>query len=154
MEKFVDKLRQDYEHLSFIDTGLASWSPHTGQISYSLRDGQENVWSMLHEVGHALMGHSSYTSDIDLLKKEVEAWEKAVSIAKKYEVSIDEDHIQSCLDTYRDWLHKRSTCPTCGSNGLQRSKALYCCLNCQDTWKVSSARFCRPYRLKMAENTK
>jgi len=152
MEKFVDKLRKDYAYLSFKETGIASWSPHASQVTYASSADETNVWSTLHELGHALMGHTSYASDIELIKKEAEAWDKAVLVAKNYGISIDQDHIQDCLDTYRDWLHKRSSCPACGSHGLQRSKGLYCCLNCQNTWKVSSARFCRPYRLKNAHS--
>lgn len=151
METFVDKLRQDYEHITFKRTGVASWSPEIGQVSYSGHGDETSIWSILHELGHALLGHRSYESDINLLRKEAAAWEKAVSIANKYDIVIGQSHIQNCLDTYRDWLHKRSTCPTCGSHGVQQSKALYCCLNCRGTWKVSSARFCRPYRLKSAQ---
>jgi ribosomal protein L37AE/L43A len=150
MEKFVDKLRRDYTHLSFKETGVASWSPHASQISYAASENETDIWSALHELGHALMGHTTYTSDIELVKKEAEAWDKATSVAKKYGITISEEHIQDCLDTYRDWLHKRSSCPACGNHGLQRSKGLYCCLNCQNTWKVSSARFGRPYRLRKA----
>jgi hypothetical protein len=60
-------------------------------------------------------------------------------------VIIDEEHIQNCLDTYRDWLHKRSTCPRCDSHGLQTSEQ-YKCYNCRAVWRVGNERFCRAYR--------
>jgi hypothetical protein len=122
-------------------------------VSYNPDEGSTGFWSILHELGHALLDHQSYENDVNLLQKEAEAWEKAVIVAKSYGMTIDQEHIQNCLDTYRDWLHKRSTCPTCSSHGLQQNKALYRCLNCQGAWKVSSARFCRPYRLKKALTT-
>jgi hypothetical protein len=151
MEKLVDALRRDYPHITFREADVASWSHERREVSYCPDEHDTGVWSVLHELGHALLGHRSYESDINLLQKEAEAWQKAVSVAEHYQLVIASDHIQNCLDTYRDWLHKRSTCPTCGSHGLQQSKTLYCCLNCRDTWKVSSARFCRPYRLKKAQ---
>jgi replication factor C subunit 3/5 len=64
----------------------------------------------------------------------------------KYDINIDDDHIQNCLDTYRNWLHLRSTCPECGIRTLQTDKYTYRCHNCHTIWKVTSERFCRPYR--------
>lgn len=148
MEKFINRLRKDYPSLTFKETGTASWSPGSAQISYSASENDYSIWSTLHELGHALMGHQSYKNDVDLLNKEVEAWDKAMSIARGYGVVISREHIQDCLDTYRDWVHRRSACPSCGNHGLQNSRALYRCINCPSTWKVSSGRFCRSYRLK------
>jgi hypothetical protein len=150
MEKFVDKLQKDHPGISFIETGIASWSPRKRQVSYSGTDDEINIWATLHELGHAVLDHQSYENDVSLLQKEAEAWNRALLLANKYGITIPDTHIQDCLDTYRDWVHKRSICPTCGNHGLQQSQSLYCCLNCQGTWKVTSARFCRPYRLKMA----
>lgn len=152
MEKFIDKLRRDFPSLSFQEGPAASWSPSKRQITYSNSgDSHEaNAWSVLHELGHALLGHEDYESDVSLLQKETEAWMRATALATSYDLAISHEHIENCLDTYRDWLHKRSTCPDCDSHGLQQNKALYRCLNCQAIWKVTSARFCRPYRLKKA----
>lgn len=154
MEKFIKVLNRDFPAITFVAGKTASWSPATQCITYSPGPSQTATWSLLHELGHALLGHASYASDVELLQKEVAAWEKAIEVAKGYGVAIDEEHLQACLDTYRDWLHKRSACPSCGQHGLQASQSLYNCLNCQNTWKVSSARFCRPYRLKTAQKVK
>jgi len=150
MKKLVARLEKDYEWITFVSGSIASWSPQNKQITYEASKDMQAAWSLLHELGHALAGHSQYESDVGLLQKETEAWEKAVGISPRYEIEINSEHIQACLDTYRDWLHKRSTCPDCLGHGVQQSKSLYCCVNCQSTWKVSSARFCRPYRLKKA----
>lgn len=150
MEKLVDKLKQDYPSLTFLEGEQAHWSPKDATVTYSRASAKTGIWTLFHELGHALCGHQDYTNDIDLLKKEAEAWERAQKVALPYGTEISKDHIENCLDTYRDWLHKRSSCPGCDTHGLQRSKALYYCPNCQTTWKVSSARFCRPYRLKEA----
>lgn len=153
MEKIIEALKRDFGYLTFTRASAASWSPEKNEISYADEESSAGLWSLLHEVGHAVLDHNSYESDLDLLQKEVAAWEKAQAISKAYGITISVDHIQACLDTYRDWVHKRSACPTCSIHGLQQSKALYCCPNCQDTWTVSSARFCRPYRLKKALKT-
>jgi hypothetical protein len=151
MDLLVSLLRQDYPTIQFIAGPKACWAPDLHQITYVTDDSSVSLWTMLHELGHALLGHTSYDSDVYLLQKETAAWEKATTLTEKYGVhQIDDNHIQECLDTYRDWLHKRSTCPTCSDHGIQSTQNLYSCLNCQTTWKVSSARFCRPYRLKSA----
>ena len=146
MEKLVSKLRQDYPDLVFSIGGSHCWSPEHGQISYA-SDEAHNIEGLLHELGHARLGHRTYVSDIDLLRKEVEAWEEATRLAEQYNVPLNQNHIQDCLDTYRDWLHKRSICPECHGTGLQQSERQYSCLNCRHAWSVTPSRFRRPYRL-------
>lgn len=147
MEKIISQLSKDNPGLTFVKGQLLCWSPENKQIFYDPTGGHEEVFGVLHELGHARLQHKSYSSDIDLLKKESLAWEEALKQAKKYGIALDWDHVQDCLDSYRNWLHKRSTCPTCGARGIQPSEHQYSCLNCRTTWKVTSARFCRPYRL-------
>jgi len=146
MEKFVKLLRQDYPRFTFKKGKIASWSSKDQRIFYVLNDGASGLWALLHELGHALLGHKSYENDMELLGKEVEAWEKACSLARTYDLCVPKDYVESCLDTYRDWLHKRSLCPDCGNYGLQHSQDKYKCINCRNTWGVTNTRFCRPYR--------
>lgn len=127
-----------------------SWSPGQQLITYKA-DSLNNLpgqWAILHEAAHALQNHSNYTTDFDLLNLEVAAWDKARNLAEDMDITIDEDHIQDCLDTYREWLHRRSTCPNCGVVCLQSSTRSYSCHNCYTNWTVSASRFCRPYRLR------
>lgn len=152
MGTLINRLRHDYPAFTFITGDVAHWSPETKTILFTSGKNRESIWTILHELGHALLDHTDYDSDADLVQKEAAAWDKARELAGAYDVRIHEEYTEGCLDTYRDWLDKRSTCPGCNSRGLQRSKALYQCLNCQSTWKVSEQRFCRPYRLKMAQN--
>lgn len=150
MHKLLDALRQAYPDFSFVEGDQASWSWAAKQITYGPLQEDVAMWSLLHELGHAKLDHRTYKSDIDLLKKEVAAWEVAQKIGKDYSINIKDDYLQNCLDTYRDWLHKRSTCPRCENHGLQITQSRYNCLNCGATWKVSLERFCRPYRLTVA----
>lgn len=132
------------------------WSPGESTVTYFHKadSGSSSTWALLHEAGHAILEHKSYEDDIDLLKKEVAAWDKAKEIAQEHQIRIDEDHVEDCLDTYRDWLHQRSTCPRCGTVSLQTSSKTYHCYNCFAGWKVSTSRFCRPYRLSKDTNKK
>jgi hypothetical protein len=148
MQQHINKLRILFPSLSFTAGNQFYWSPETQEIFYnSQASGQKAVWSLLHESGHALLGHNSYKADLELLRLEVEAWEKAKSLANAMQIEIDEDHIQDCLDTYRDWLYKRSICPTCNTKCLQQGDFVhYRCFNCHTMWKVSPNRFGRAYR--------
>ena len=129
------------------------WSPKKNKITYKTASISESigVWSMLHEISHALLNHTSYDSDLGLLKLEVEAWDEAEKLAKDIGIEISDNHIQDCLDTYRDWLHRRSSCPNCNIICLQSSSIVYKCHNCATSWNVSASRFCRPYRLQINE---
>jgi ribosomal protein L37AE/L43A len=146
-EIFISRLQHDYPSLTFKAGPQEHWSPKTNSITYNVNQSYKLLcYGLLHELSHALLEHANYTSDFELLKLERDAWELAVKLGKKYGVKIDHDHIQNCLDTYRDWLHRRSSCPTCGTHVLQRDSQFYHCFNCQSVWKVSSGRFVRPYR--------
>lgn len=147
MEKVLKQLRQDYPNLLFQEGESFCWSPQTKQIFYTLEHAQFGPWAILHETAHALLGHTKYSHDFELLQMEVAAWEAAKEIASNYGIAIDEDHVQDCLDSYRDWLYKRSICPSCGTKSIQQDQELrYQCFNCHSTWSVAASRFCRPYR--------
>jgi ribosomal protein L37AE/L43A len=147
VKEFVNKLAKDYPSINFRPGKQEHWSPKTNTITYNLSQPSKQFnFSLLHELAHALLEHNTYITDFELLKLESQAWELASRLGKKYGVKIDDDHIQNCLDTYRDWLHRRSACPTCGTHVLQRDVKNYQCFNCQTIWQVSSGRFVRPYR--------
>jgi predicted RNA-binding Zn-ribbon protein involved in translation (DUF1610 family) len=149
MNKFIVQIAQDYPQFKFQPGTQEHWSPRTNTITYNDSEpAQELRHGLLHELAHALLDHNNYRSDFELLKMEVEAWALAASMAKKYRIRLDDEHIQDCLDTYRDWLHRRSQCPTCGMHVLQTDANTYKCFNCGASWRVSARRFARPYRLK------
>lgn len=142
----VRKLRIDYPSLEFIPAKRLCWSPRKQQVFYQVANDNPGVWGLLHELGHAELGHVSYETDVELVSKEAQAWKAATIIGQRYHITIEREHIENCLDTYRDWLHRRSTCPTCGVNSLQKAPTLYICVNCHATWLVTHSKFCRPYR--------
>ncbi|HYH75207.1 MAG TPA: hypothetical protein VD735_04585 [Candidatus Saccharimonadales bacterium] len=146
MEKLVPKLQATFTQFIFMPGRRASWSPELKRITYINTPEDTSLWALLHELGHALAGHTTYDSDIALIRKETEAWHKATEVSLHYNITINEEHIQQCLDTYRDWLYKRSTCPVCEGHGIQTAQSAYGCYNCGSAWQVSAERFCRPYR--------
>jgi NADH pyrophosphatase NudC (nudix superfamily) len=148
MDQLLNKLRAKFPNLTFTPGQNFFWSPETSEIFYKTgANGKKAQWSLLHETGHARLEHHSYQADFELLQLEVEAWEQARRLGQEIDVQIDESHIQDCLDTYRDWLYKRSICPSCGTKCLQQDDHVhYRCFNCHTVWKVSASRFCRAYR--------
>jgi len=144
---FIFRLRKDYPQFSFRAGKQDHWSAKTNTITYNRKEPlQQLKYGVLHELAHALLGHTAYQSDFELLKLESEAWELAAKLGRKYRINISGEHIQNCLDTYRDWLHARSMCPVCGMNTTQRDASTYHCFNCHSEWTVTTARFVRPYR--------
>lgn len=155
MRQLLETLRGRFPALEFVAGERFTWSPETGRVIYK-RDARGNraEWSLLHETGHALLGHQSYGTDFELLKLEVDAWQQAKSLGKTVGIAIDENHIQDCLDTYRDWLYKRSICPECNTKCLQQDNSLeYRCHNCHTTWQVTASRFGRTYRRRATLQT-
>lgn len=152
LEALLQQIRYDFPDLSFEESAHFSWHAGKKRVSFKKSEANEEyqAWSLLHELGHALLGHTGYRFDIELLQLEAAAWQKAHELAKDYGIVIDEDYTQDCLDTYRDWLHLRATCPTCFARSLQATPRRYRCFNCQTEWRVSRSRLCRPYRLQTA----
>jgi hypothetical protein len=148
MEEIASILTGSYKRIKFRPGDKFYWSPETKEVFYDKAASQQNgVWSLLHETGHALLEHVSYKADFELIRLEVAAWEKAKALASDMQIRIDEDHVQDCIDTYRDWLYARSICPTCNTKSLQQGDlAHYQCFNCRSMWKVTPSRFCRAYR--------
>ncbi|MDB5185809.1 MAG: hypothetical protein JWL85_332 [Candidatus Saccharibacteria bacterium] len=150
MQTLLAKLQPLVPNVSFAEGTSFFWSPKQKLITYRVAKipNDRDVWALLHETAHASLNHTQYNSDFELLMLEVAAWEKACEIGTELGLPIDEEHIQNCLDTYRDWVHQRSTCPSCSSTSFQKDPHSYHCHNCQTVWQVSASRFCRPYRLR------
>ncbi|MGK2896307.1 MAG: hypothetical protein ACSLEY_01770 [Candidatus Saccharimonadales bacterium] len=142
----IAKLQADYPNISFQDGQLFEWSPSASTITYDPLDPLA-ISRLLHEVGHAELAHSSYERDIELIAHERDAWHQAKTVlAPRYGLAIDIDIVEDDMDSYRDWMHARSTCPHCEANGIQTDGQLYACVVCRNTWHVNEARQSRLYR--------
>lgn len=136
----IKKLSQAYPQFNFEESSSYVWSPAKNTILYD-KNGANNQL-LLHELGHGLLGHTDYLYDINLIPIERAAWDKAKEIAKSLNIEISNDDIEDSLDTYRKWMHDRSTCPDCDATGLQIKKHTYQCPACTKTWRVNDARIC------------
>lgn len=147
----IAEIKQQFPKFAFAEHEVFHWSPKDNCVYYSPAKLQatEGVFQLLHEISHAVCGHQYYTSAVQLLKIEVEAWEKAKTLAAGYGLTISPEHIERCLDSYRDWLHLRSTCPTCETIALEVEANRYHCFNCLQKWKAPSDQRSRRYRAKV-----
>ena len=151
MTNLLASLKKNFPNITFEEARNSSWAPEANKIYYKPLS-KNRDWSLLHEMGHMLSNHQTYRFDIELLQMELEAWQKANELAAKYNILIDKDHIEDCLDSYRDWPYKRSSCPNCSQTGLENEIGKYSCINCGQIWRVTPERFCRVYR-KTTSNT-
>jgi len=88
---------------------------------------------------------------MELIQMERDAWEYARNkLSKTYSVAMDEDAIEMAMDSYRDWLHARSSCTMCHSTGVQVATNTYRCLACGTSWRTNEARLCALRRYTLA----
>lgn len=136
----ISNLADHYPALRFTPGEVCDWHPDSQTITYRPDAPAADI---LHEVGHALLGHADFSRDIQLLAMERDAWEHARTVvAPRYGLTIDETTVDTALDSYRDWLHARSQCPSCSATGVQTARQRYRCLACQTEWRVNDARQC------------
>lgn len=145
----ANKLQQDFPSFHFEPGETFAWQPAKTTV-YFIANSDDSP-ALLHETAHALLGHQEYSRDITLLAMERDAWQYARGkLAKRYGTKITEEAIDEALDSYRDWLHARSTCPQCGATGLQTKKHEYKCLTCPTKWRANEARMCALRRYTVA----
>ena len=125
----LPKLINDYPSFQFKGSDEFRWSPEEKIIYYDEKS--DDSATLLHELSHAVLDHTSYLKDIGLLELERDAWEYAQhTLAPTYNIAVTDDTIQDSLDTYRDWLHSRSICPSCNATGIQVRQKEYRCISC------------------------
>lgn len=150
MKKLLAQLIGDYPDISFVSGSAFQWAHATKTVHYDPSHLSASAL-LLHELAHACLHHAHFRFDIELVRKESDAWQYASqTLAPRYGFSINEDTKQDALDSYRDWLHQRSLCPQCQTNSLQTKTGSYHCLACGCQWRANQARLCqlRRYRLK------
>ncbi|MGB4762779.1 MAG: hypothetical protein WBP12_05495 [Candidatus Saccharimonas sp.] len=144
------KVADRYPHLatlSFQTSQRFAWDHSTRTIYYNPNVHDTDQY-LLHEFSHALLDHTHFTHDIDLIRMERDAWTEAVKLSQELKITIPSSLIEDALDTYRNWLHERSLCPSCNTTGIQTSNLAYRCLACGTTWHTNEARTCALRRYK------
>lgn len=143
LNSIVDQVIADHPQVAFQKADVARWSSSEKTVYYQNVDALSDMYLFFHELGHGLKRHRDYDQDIELLKIENEAWQQAAETALKYGYTIGNDTIDEALNTYREWLHARSRCPTCTQPGVQqKTSGLYTCLLCRTSWLTNDARRC------------
>lgn len=143
-------IAKHFPSLKFLPNNNFIWSPNEQTVFYNEQkiDQATGQLALLHEIGHAELGHSDYRSDIALLNMEIDAWEFACEAAVRFEIEVDEVHIDNCLESYRVWLYKRSRCPECEYHGIQIDRTHYRCFMCRHVWRVSRNLSLQPHRMQ------
>lgn len=127
---FLNRVKVDFPNLLFREGKKFAFRPPKTVILGPSEPFYELL--ILHEISHALLKHKDFRMDVERLRMESEAWDKACELAKKYHIEVDEEKIQDELDTYRDWLHKKSRCPVCGLTRFQTPDSAYHCPRCEN----------------------
>jgi hypothetical protein len=132
----IERLKGDFPEFRFRYGKEFRWRSATQTITLEKQEMDEgNVEQKyallaLHELAHAILGHADDTYDLKRLKCEAEAWGLVkTDLAARYGVEYDEDLAQEMLDTYRNWLHKKSACPVCKQCRWQIKSGEYSCPN-------------------------
>jgi hypothetical protein len=100
LTSLLKRLQKDFTEYTFVRADDFRWSPDMNQISFRSPQKISDIWTLLHEIAHATLNHRSFNLDIELINREVEAWEYAQNIlAPRYDLPIDQDHIEDHLDT-------------------------------------------------------
>lgn len=128
--EFLQKLKGDFPEFRFMGGVKFAFRPPKTIIVGPPEPFSELL--TLHEVSHAILKHKTFKMDVERLKMENEAWEKARELADRYDIEINEDLIQGELDTYRDWLHGKSKCRKCGLTCYQTPDGVYHCPRCEN----------------------
>ncbi len=136
-------------NITFTQGEQFSWQPKVKTITYNPNTASVNEL-LLHECGHATLGHNDQPHGINLIDRERDAWDEAKRIATYTDTTIQDETVDEALDSYRDWLHARSLCPSCGATGVQNSqKPEFSCLACGHIWRVNDGRMCALRRYPM-----
>ena len=136
---FVRRLERDFPEVKF-KWNAKRFSYRNGTVFLGVPQPNFGLLA-LHELGHALCKHKDYTTDVQRVKIEAEAWERGKQVLLEY-VSAgvdegelpewDEEFVQEEMDTYRDWLHTKSKCPKCGLTRYQTEDGEYHCPRCEN----------------------
>lgn len=150
LTNYLKRIQDTFPNYTFVQAENFWWAPEKQTIFFAPIKELGDLWTLLHELGHADLGHHTYELDIELLSHECQAWLQAQHLASRFGLHINTEHIENHLDTYRQWMFARSNCPSCGQTGLQ-TKNTYSCINCKCSWRTNEARICALRRVRLQD---
>lgn len=145
--QLVQAAQRQFPDLEFAASDHFSWLARLGRITYDdHRSGADFAASLYHEIGHSQLNHRSFSSDVELLIMERQAWTWARQTLASLGHKLDDQLVEDSLDTYREWLYRRALCPQCNLVGFQTERQLYHCIFCRHSWRVPTSRLCQVRR--------
>lgn len=148
-KNLVSILKRDFPKIRFISSDIFKWSPDKQTVYFDKTEENMEI-TLLHELAHALLEHRDFNLDVELIRKEADAWHHTeTALAPKYGVKVPHEEVAQSMESYRYWLHQRSKCPECGTHGLQTKNTHYKCLACGCSWRANDARVCGLKRYKL-----
>lgn len=129
---FLDTLKSTYSDFTFKSGRKFLFRPP--KSIFYLESNENFRFLLLHELAHALLGHFSFSRSLERLEIERDAWEKTRELCELHNVAFDESLAEAELDTYRDWVHQKTLCKTCGQTCLEVSSESLFCPFCQKTY--------------------
>lgn len=135
-----------------VSSDIFRWAAESNSVFYDEKrlDTKQGLNSLMHEIGHGLLNHRNFELDIDLINMEKSAWQKTKELSDEYSSPYDQEYAESCLESYRTWLHERAKCPNCDQVSLEESPQQYACFNCFTKWRVSKDQLCQIQRRRLA----
>ena len=136
---FLNSLISLYPNFSFKNGKKFKFRPrktiyyiHPKNFETSLRENSLETFPLLlcHELAHAILGHFSYTTNLERVKIEVSAWEKTKELCKKFKIPFSHTLANSELDSYRIWLNQKSHCKNCGMTCFETENGNFLCPHC------------------------
>ncbi|MBR2695430.1 hypothetical protein IKE86_00760 [Candidatus Saccharibacteria bacterium] len=132
---FLDNLKSAYPNFSFKPGRKFLFRPP--KSIFYLESNENFRLLLLHELAHALLGHFTFNRSLERLTIERDAWAKTRELCETHGVTFDESLAETELDTYRDWVHQKTLCKTCGATCLEISSESLFCPFCQKIIKRS-----------------
>jgi hypothetical protein len=149
----LHKLITEYPDVKFKPGRFFKWSADKKTLFYNLSLKNASAL-LLHELSHVVLGHNDFELDVELVNKESVAWKYAQKeLAPLYNVTITDNEIEDAMDSYREWLHKRSLCPDCNTSAFQTKTGIYKCLACTCQWHANDARERHLRRYKLIDSS-
>lgn len=134
LNSLVSRLQRDYPEFHFVYGKRFSFRPPK-TIVIGPDEGKNTPLLVFHELGHAISGEYSYALSIERLKIESLAWQEGKKAYQNYQdlalPAWDDSFVEDNLDTYRNWLHQKSKCPSCGLTRYQDANQKWCCPYCR-----------------------
>jgi len=95
----LERISEDFADLTFENGQHFEWQPDSRTVVYDIDDPYFDA-HLLHEVSHAILNHTKYDRDIDLIAMERDAWQLAkVEMAERYGVRVPASILHYDRDT-------------------------------------------------------